>query len=77
MSAADARADLAALIRRAQEWCPDSAYCARCEASHNVAMAAATVYAEQFAAEQIEKALAPYRLRAATAEHSPKGGRAS
>jgi histone acetyltransferase (RNA polymerase elongator complex component) len=84
MSAADARADLARLIRRAQDIAaacrsegPDDDSCMACDGSLSVAMAQATVYAEQYAAEAIEKALAPYRLRAATAEHSPKGGRAT
>jgi len=77
MSAADARAGLEKAIRRAAG-CPrpDPGDCPVCAGAISVAMAQATVYAEQYAAEAIEKALAPYRLQAATAEHSPKGGRA-
>ena len=77
MSAADARADLETLVRRAMDGCADTADCPRCKANLNVAMTQATVYAEQYAAEKVEQALAPYRLRDATAEHSPRGGRAS
>lgn len=80
MSAADARAQLEDAIRRAMDSaaeCRAHAGCPRCEGNLNVAMTAATVYAEQYAAHATEKALQPYRLRDATAEHSPRGGRAS
>ena len=79
-AASDARDRLAALIGRAMDAAAKCSYpgpgdCPSCDAMHDVAMTAATVYAEQYAAQAIEKALAPYRAAAAAREHSPRMGR--
>lgn len=82
-AASDARDQLAKLIRRAQDEARKCTShqepCQDCESARNVAMAQADIFATHFAAhfaaDGIDKALAPYRLAQAAAEHSPRMGR--